>query len=83
MTDIEENSAAMLSPTPNKKATNFAGMAFVKSSNIFEKTESFDMVSSNLNFDIFHFKVMELTSYEDTKGLNECRVRFHFRHPLI
>ena len=26
----------------------------------------------------FHFKVMQLKSYEDTKTISECKVRFHF-----
>ena len=83
ITELDANSLGVLAQNLNMEATNFAGMAFEKCSDIFERTEAFDMASSNLNFDVFHFKVMELSTYEDTNDLNECHVRFHFIHRLI
>lgn len=52
-------------------------------SQIFEQKDDFDMENSTLEFDIYHFKVMELTTLEDTGRLNECKIRFHFYHRLI
>ena len=41
------------------------------------------MINSSLQLDLFHFKVLELSTYEDTEKPTECRVRFHFLHRLI
>ena len=66
-----------------QKFANFEGMSAEKVSQIFEQKDDFDMENSTLEFDIYHFKVMELTTLEDTGRLNECKVRFHFYHRLI
>ena len=43
----------------------------IKLSNSYQKT------------DLFHFKVMELQTHEDTGGQSDCNLRFHFFFPLI
>lgn len=42
-----------------------------------------EVVNSEQQRDIFHFKVMELRSSEDTKKESLCRVRFHFLFKLL
>ena len=46
---------------------------------------SIDILNSQQNADLFHFKVMELRTYEDQPEVlgSTCRLRFHFMFPLI
>ena len=41
------------------------------------------MLNSHQKANLYHFKVMELKTHEDTKGASECHVRFHFMFELI
>ena len=41
------------------------------------------MINSSIKFDLYHFKVMELSTFEDTGRKSECKVLFHFMHQLI
>ena len=66
----------------------FDGMAFEKCDEIFERTSPYELVDSTVRSDIHHFKVLELRTFQDTlkddnPTLSQCKVRFHFTHPLI
>ena len=41
------------------------------------------LFNSQQRTDLFHFKVMQLRTHEDTDGLSDCSLRFHFFFPLI
>ena len=36
------------------------------------------VLSSMQKADLYHFKVMELRAHEDTKGMSDCSLKFHF-----
>ena len=55
---------------------DFGGMGYDRGSDTFIPEEDFDIVDSTLKFDLYHFKVMQLRTYEDTNGASECKVRF-------
>ena len=42
-----------------------------------------EILNSAQKSDLYHFKVMELKSHEDTKERSECSIRFHFFFELI
>ena len=62
-------------------------MAFEAIDDLFlnSETQSKNVIlqDSSLNFDLYHFKVMELDTFEDTGGVNRCRLKYHFFHRLI
>ena len=58
-------------------------MSFDRGSESVVETSEFGLVDSTLKFDLFHFKVMQLETYEDTGRLNETKVRFQFLHRLV
>ena len=59
-------------------------MSFETCSEIFEKVDGFRTDDSELVMKLHHFKVMELTTYEDNyPEMSNCRVLFEFDHPLI
>ena len=62
---------------------NFDGMTFARCGDIFELGADCKLVKDSVEFELFHFKVMQLRTYEDNKDVNECSVRFHFTHRLI
>ena len=41
------------------------------------------MKQTQTQYQLFHFKVMELKTYTDTKVKNECNLLFHFEHHMI
>ena len=41
------------------------------------------IVNSVQKTELYHFKVMELRSHEDTKALSSCKLRFHFFFELL
>jgi len=41
------------------------------------------VLNSQQKSNLYHFKVMQLKTHEDTKGASECKVRFHFMFELI
>jgi hypothetical protein len=49
------------------------------------KHVTIDVQNSTTSADLFHFKVMELKTFEDDKNAegSQCRVRFHFLFDLI
>ena len=50
----------------------------------FKKNDKIDLVNSNMKFKLYHFKVIELRTFEDNKSeVNNCRIRFHFLHRLL
>ena len=59
------------------------GMSFDRGSDTVVETKDFGLVDSTLNFNLFHFKVMKLTTYEDNQKLNEIKVKFQFLHRLV
>ena len=62
-------------------------MAFDPIENLFLTTEtpSQNMIleNSSVFFNLYHFKVMQLETFEDNGDVNECKLRFHFFHRLI
>ena len=58
-------------------------MNFDKCSSIFQFSKACKLIDSTLKFDLFHFKVMQLRTFDDTGLVNECKVAFHFMHRLI
>ena len=42
-----------------------------------------EVYNSSLESDLYHFKVMELDTFEDTGNVNRCHLKFHFFHRLI
>lgn len=42
-----------------------------------------EILNSQQESDLYHFKVMELRTHEDTKGFSSCRLRFHFLFDMI
>ena len=41
------------------------------------------ILNSQQKAELYHFKVMELRTHEDTKDNSQCRLRFHFIFDLI
>jgi hypothetical protein len=41
------------------------------------------ILNSQQKADLYHFKVMELKTHEDTGGASVCRLRFHFFFDII
>ena len=62
---------------------NITGLEFEQCGKVFVKNDDVEMIDSALQFDIYHFKVMELTTYEDNQEMNKCRERFNFMHRII
>ena len=58
-------------------------MLFDSCSDIFEASSDCHLVDEQCCFEPYHFKVMQLRSYEDNELMDECQVRFHFTHRLI
>ena len=48
-----------------------------------KKEVNLKVVQSYQQIDWYHFKVMELTTFEDTRKNSSCRVRFHFMFDLL
>lgn len=42
-----------------------------------------DILNSQQKADLYHFKVLDLQTHEDTKGFSSCKVRFHFLFDMI
>ena len=42
-----------------------------------------EVVNSQQTKDLYHFKVLELRTHEDTESYSQCKVRFHFIFGLI
>lgn len=55
---------------------DFGGIGFDRGRDTFIPEDDFDIVDSKLKFELYHFKVMQLRTYEDTAGASECKVRF-------
>ena len=59
-------------------------MSFEKCSEIFAEDADCLMKDSAVKFSEYHFKVMQLRTHEDDPSIvHDCRVKFHFKHPLI
>ena len=56
--------------TGSKEITTFDGMSFDKCTKIFEEDKSCKLIDSALKFDLYHFKVMQLRTFEDTGEVN-------------
>ena len=42
-----------------------------------------EILNSQQESELYHFKVMELRTHEDTGGFSNCRLRFHFLFDMI
>ena len=61
----------------------FAGEKFDPLKYLFADSSDITILNSEIQFDLYHFKVMELKSFEDTGEISECKLKFHFTHRLI
>ena len=59
-------------------------MSFEKCSEVFTADADCQMLDTSMKFSLYHFKVMQLRTHEDDPSIvHDCRVKFHFEHPLI
>lgn len=82
---ISKQDVAMIEQQKEGSAqiTTFQGMNFDRCSSIFVPDKTCKLIDSTLKFDLFHFKVMQLRTIDDSGEINECKVAFHFMHRLI
>lgn len=79
--DLRQKLAEYNNPIPGKKQS-LADMIHDDATEIGEEVVD----NARIEFDVFHFKVMEMSTIEDHYGFlepNKCQQRFHFFHKMI